>query len=375
MTQLSIRLDGRVGSFAVSAAFETAPGITALFGHSGAGKTTLLKMIAGMIRPETGRIATADRVLFDDRSGIDVAICDRQIGFVFQDGRLFPHLSVERNLTYARWAGRRATERPFGEVVSLLQIDHLLGRAPGTLSGGERQRIAIGRALLSDPQLLLMDEPLSSLDLARRQEILPYLEAIRDETRIPILYVSHEIDEVARLADTLVVLSKGRTVAAGPTAEVFSRLDLGPALGRHEAGALVEGAVVSNDAAFATSLVEVDGEQLELAASGLEPGRRVRLRIRARDVAIARSRPENLSIRNSVPVVIEQIEEEAGAFAEMSLRLRHQRLRARITRKSVAELELKPGDEVFALLKAISLERRAIFEDSADGRAKPLTKR
>lgn len=364
MTRLIIDLAGKVGSFPVSARFETAAGITALFGHSGAGKTTILKMIAGMIRPDSGRVVAGDHVLFDRRSGIDIAVPDRQIGFVFQDGRLFPHLSVERNLTYARWAGRRNADRSFKEVVALLDLERHLGRRPGTLSGGERQRVAIGRALLSDPQLLLMDEPLSSLDIPRRQEILPYLEAIREKTRIPILYVSHEIDEVARLADTLVVLSAGKTVAAGPTAEVFGRLDLGPALGRHEAGALVEGTIVGNDPDYGTSLVDVDGGMLEIAATGLQPGVRVRLRIRARDVAIARDKPTGLSIRNSLPVVIEQIAAEQGAYAEMALRLGDQTLRARITRKSVAELELKAGDRVFALLKAISLERRAVMADS-----------
>lgn len=364
MTQLNIDVTGKVGSFPVSARFETTDGITALFGHSGAGKTTVLKMIAGMVRPDGGKVVVGDRVLFDRQSGVDIAVPDRQIGFVFQDGRLFPHLSVERNLTYARWAGRRRAERPFEEVVALLDLEQHLDRRPGTLSGGERQRVAIGRALLSDPQLLLMDEPLSSLDIPRRQEILPYLEAIREKTRIPVLYVSHEIDEVARLADTLVVLSAGKTIAVGPTAEVFGRLDLGPALGRHEAGALVEGTIVGNDTRYGTSQVDVDGGVLEIAAAGLQPGGRVRLRIRARDVAIAREKPSGLSIRNSVPVLIEEIAAEQGAYAEMALRLGGQTLRARITRKSVAELELKAGDRVYALLKAISLERRAVMTDT-----------
>lgn len=364
MSELSIDLAGKAGAFPISAQFEASGGITALFGHSGAGKTTVLKMIAGMIRPERGHVIAAGRVLFDQKSGVDVAVPDRQIGFVFQDGRLFPHLSVERNLTYARWAGRRSAARSMDEVVKLLDLEQHLGRRPGTLSGGERQRVAIGRALLSDPQLLLMDEPLSSLDLPRRQEILPYLEAVREKTGVPILYVSHEIDEVARLADTLVVLSSGRTVAVGATAEVFGRLDLGPALGRHEAGALVEGSVVGSDDEYGTSLVKVGGENLEIAAAGLPVGGRVRLRIRARDVAIARKKPAGLSIRNCVPVAIEQIAAEQGAFAELALLLGDQTLRARITRKSLAELELKQGDRVFALLKAISLERKAVMTDT-----------
>ncbi len=190
-------------------------GVTALFGHSGAGKTTLLKMIAGTLRPESGRIAVGDFTLFDAERGINLPPEKRRIGYVFQEARLFPHMSVKRNLTYARWAGRRQATRSFDEVVALLGIGHLLDRRPSTLSGGERQRVAIGRALLSDPALLLLDEPLSSLDHARRQEILPFIERLRDESHVPIVYVSHEIDEVARLADQIVLLSAGRVTASG----------------------------------------------------------------------------------------------------------------------------------------------------------------
>lgn len=357
MTGLSVTVEGRAGNFAIHAEFEAGRGITALFGPSGAGKTTVLKMIAGMIRPAKGRIAVGGSVLFDHAAGVDLAPNKRQIGFVFQDGRLFPHLSVRRNLTYARWAGRRAASRPFDEVVALLGLQELLDRAPGTLSGGERQRVAIGRALLADPALLLMDEPLSSLDHARRRSLLPYLEAIREETRIPIVYVSHETEEVARLADTLVVMADGQVLAAGPARDVFGRLDLGPILGDEEAGALIEGIVRSVDAEFGIVHVDVAGEPLELVARALRPGQLVRMRVRARDVAISRIRPPAMSVRNVIRCAIEDIVEDGGPYAELALRVGSQHLRSRITRKSADELHLAAGQEAFALLKAVSIER------------------
>ncbi len=360
MSVLEVSVAGQAGEFRLKADFEAAPGITALFGHSGAGKTTILKMISGMTRPSAGRIVADGKVLFDAATGVDLAPPRRQLGFVFQDGRLFPHLSVRRNLTYARWAGKRRATRPFEEVVALLGLESHLERSPATLSGGERQRVAIGRALLSDPAILLMDEPLSSLDQARRQDILPYIEAIRDETLIPIVYVSHEIDEVARLADTVVLMEQGSVLAAGPATEIFGRLDLGDKLGRQEAGALVEGMVTAIDPAFGVAVITVGDSRLELIGEGFVSGETVRLRVRARDVAIAREPQPGLSIRNQIPCVIEEIVGADPAFMEIALKLGKQRLRARITRKSVAELELAPGQNVVALLKAVSVERRVI---------------
>lgn len=358
---LSVSIKARAGNFPVEVAFASGPGITVLFGHSGAGKTTVLKAIAGMLKPEEGRIVLGETVFFDSDGGNDIQVQRRRTGFVFQDGRLFPHLSVARNLRYASWAARRRSPRDFDEVVELLGLRGHLDRMPAGLSGGERQRVAIGRALLSDPAILLMDEPLSSLDNARRQEILPYLEAVRDEAGIPIVYVSHEIGEVARLADTLVVMSEGRTVASGPGAEVFARLDLGPALGRHEASVLIEGRVQRLDDHWGTVMVDVDGQTMELAATDMRPGHAVRLRVRARDVAVARERPSGLSIRNCLAASVAEIVTDDGPFAELSLLLGQQKLRARVTRKSVAELDLKVGDPVHALLKAISVERRAMI--------------
>jgi molybdate transport system ATP-binding protein len=358
---LSVSVSGEAGSFPVEAHFEAGRGITALFGASGAGKTTVLKMIAGTNRPHTGRIVAGGRVLFDRAAGVDLAPSKRQVGFVFQDGRLFPHLSVRRNLDYARWAGRRAAVRPFAEVAALLGLEHHLDRSPDTLSGGERQRVAIGRALLSDPAILILDEPLSSLDHARRGEIMPYLEAIREETSIPILYVSHEIDEIARLADTLVVMTGGKTIAAGPAPQVFGNPNVLPILGRERAGSLIEGIVTAIDAGFGLANVDAEGAALEIPADGLRVGQHVRLRIQANDVAIAATRPEDLSVRNIIRCQIDTISSDAGSpHCSIGLAIGSQRLQARITRKSLVELGLGVGGTVHALLKAVSVERHAM---------------
>lgn len=355
MSALDVEIEGRAGSFAIEAAFSAGSGITALFGPSGAGKTTILKMIAGMVRPHSGRIVADGRTLFDSAAGIDLSPPARRVGFVFQDGRLFPHLSVRSNLTYARWAGRRRAVRPLDEVVALLGLEAHLERLPATLSGGERQRVAIGRALLSDPALLLMDEPLSSLDRARRAEILPYLEMIRAQTRIPILYVSHETGEVARLADTVVLVDGGRVSAVGAAATVLGAYGFAHGLDESEASALIEGRVVETDADYATATVTVDGGRIELTGQGFPVGSRLRLRVRASDVAIATAPHDGLSIRNQIPCAVEDIRSE-GAYAIVALALGGQRLLARITRKSATMLALAPGMRVIALLKAVSVD-------------------
>jgi molybdate transport system ATP-binding protein len=213
---LTVEVEKQLGEFFLQAAFDVAGGVTALFGPSGAGKTAIINMIAGLTRPDRGRIVLDGEVLFDDEAGIDVAAWRRRIGCVFQEGRLFPHLSVRHNLDYGRWMSGHATDpNAFGHVVALLNIGHLLDRRPGKLSGGERQRVAIGRALLMLPRLLLLDEPLASLDAARKADILPYLERLRDEARVPMIYVSHDAGEVRRLATRVVMLDGGRVTASG----------------------------------------------------------------------------------------------------------------------------------------------------------------
>ncbi|MEJ5899252.1 molybdenum ABC transporter ATP-binding protein [Ochrobactrum teleogrylli] len=355
MSGLFVSIKGRNGKFAVEADFAAGGGVTALFGHSGAGKTTLLKMIAGTLRPESGRIAVGDFALFDADKGIDLPPEKRRIGYVFQEARLFPHMSVKRNLTYARWAGHRQATRNFDEVVTLLGIEQLLDRRPTTLSGGERQRVAIGRALLSDPALLLLDEPLSSLDHARRQEILPFIERLRDESRVPVVYVSHEIDEVARLADEIVLLSGGKVTASGEAAEIFPLIDEGDG-----AGVLLEGTVASYDQSYKLAEIDLGGALFQLTDAGLKHGMHVRLRVRARDVSLARQAPDAISIRNVLPVIITGIEAGEGPNAQVSLDFHGRHLEARLTRRSVDDLGLRAGERVVALVKAVSVDRAAI---------------
>jgi molybdate transport system ATP-binding protein len=352
--------DERAG-FRLDVAFQSVGAVTALFGRSGAGKTTVVQMVAGLRRPAAGRIELNGRTLFDGGSRTDLPPRRRHVGLVSQEPRLFPHLSVRSNLLYGQWAGRRRSAIKLPAVLALLGLEQLQERRPDTLSGGEAQRVAIGRALLAGPEILLMDEPLSQLDGARRAEILPYLDRLANEGDVPILYVSHSVDEVARLADTMVVLSEGRVIASGPVEEVFARIDLGAATGRYEAGVVLTGAVIGHDHPYALTQLAIGAGTLTVPELDKAPGEQVRLRVRARDVALALSPPEASSIRNVIAAEVASLSLEEGAFAEVLLTLPDrgsigQHLRARITRKSAVELGLAPGARVFALVKSVSVE-------------------
>ena len=281
---LSIAARQRQGAFTLDVGFESAGRLTALFGPSGSGKTSLVNLIAGLVKPQQARIAVDGRVLTDTQAGIVLPAHRRRVGYVFQDARLFPHLSVEQNLRYGRFF-TPAAERyaAFEQVVELLGISHLLTRRPLSLSGGEKQRVAIGRALLASPKLMLMDEPLAALDDARKAEIIPYIERLRDETGIPIVYVSHSVAEVARLATDIVVLSHGRVAASGPAEEVLARLDLIPDAERGEGGSTVELEVLAHEDSGLTRLASKGGEW-RLPHVEAMPGGRVRARGRARGV-------------------------------------------------------------------------------------------
>ena len=341
--------------FALAVAFDSPGGVTALFGRSGAGKSTIAGLLAGLVRPDRGRIQVGDEVLVDTAAGIFVPPHRRRIGSVFQDGRLFPHLTVRQNLLYGAWfQGRRASGQPLADIVELLGIGPLLDRRPATLSGGEKQRVAIGRALLMGPRLLVLDEPLAALDQARKDEILPYLERLRDETRLPMVYVSHSRDEVVRLADQLVMIEAGKVVAAGPIGEVMSRFD--PAAGT-EPGAVLAVTVSAIDGPHGLARLDFPGGSLSVPAGRLVLGQRLRVQLRARDVAIATARPEGLSILNILPATILDMTDAGPTAVGLRLDCGGTVLVAQITRLSAETLALAPGRAVHALIKSVSFDR------------------
>jgi molybdate transport system ATP-binding protein len=357
---LSVAVRHRFGSFVLDAAFDSAGGLTALFGRSGAGKTSLINAIAGLLRPERGRIIVDGAVLTDTERGVFVPARRRRIGYVFQEGRLFPHLTVRQNLLYGSWfAPKSGAADEVDRVIDLLGIGALLQRRPAHLSGGEKQRVAIGRALLARPRLLVMDEPLASLDEARKTEILPYIERLRDEASVPIVYVSHQVAEVARLATTLVVLSEGRVAAIGPTEAIMGRIDLFPLTGRAEAGAILATRVAGHDPAFGLTTLRAAAGELRVPHLDLPVGAALRVRIRARDVMIALQPPEGLSALNVLPGIVAEIGRTDGPIVEMRLDCAGEALIARLTRRSVETLGLAPGRPVYAVIKSIAFDHHA----------------
>ncbi len=330
-------------------------GVTALFGHSGSGKTTLLRLIAGLDHAPVGRLVIGDSVWQDKAQGIFVPPHRRSIGYVFQEASLFEHLSVQGNLAYGQKRAPSA-QNAFQQdaVTSLLGIGALLSRRPASLSGGERQRVAIARALLAGPQLLLMDEPLAALDPARKQEILPFLERLRAELQIPMIYVSHSPDEVARLADHLVVMEQGRAIAQGPLAETLARLDLPIRLG-DDVGAVIDATVIEHDARWHLARVEFPGGALWVRDAGQPIGHRLRVRILARDVSLSHQAPLGSSILNSLSAeIIALAEDNHPAVTLVRLSIGGTPLLARISRRSAAALALEPGAKVCAQVKAVA---------------------
>ncbi|MCL7465683.1 molybdenum ABC transporter ATP-binding protein [Phaeovulum sp. NW3] len=356
---LSVDLHHRLPGFALQVAFEAPPGVTVLFGHSGSGKSTVINAVAGLLRPDRGRIALDGTVLLDTGAGVMLPPHRRRMGYVFQDGRLFPHLSVRQNLLYGRWFAPRVPGAELDRVVDMLGIGPLLARRPGALSGGEKQRVAIGRAILSNPRLLLMDEPLAALDEARKAEILPYLERLRDEWRLPILYVSHSVAEVARLATTVVLLDGGRVVATGPAAAVLADPAMAPAMGPREAGAMISARLVAQEDDGLTRF-ETGGGPIWLPQVRAAAGARLRLRILAHDVMLATRRPRDISALNILSATVEGIAPGDGPGALVRLRVGDEVLLARVTRRSAVALDLAPGRAVFAVLKTVSVAQENV---------------
>ena len=357
---LRVEIAHPFAGFRLGVSFEAPPGITALFGRSGTGKTTVVNAVSGLLRPARGRIELAGEILFDSRLGVNLPVHRRRLGYVFQDGRLFPHLSVRQNLTYgARFAPRGAQGPSLEEVCALLGIGALLERRPGSLSGGEKQRVAIGRALLSRPRMLLMDEPLAALDAARKEEILPYLERLRDRTEIPVLYVSHSVAEVARLATFVVVLESGQVARAGTAERVLSDPATVRQIGLREAGAVLGATVIRHHPDGLTELA-VSGGRLFLPETDAPEGAQLRVRILAHDVIVALEAPHGLSALNVLPCEILALRSGGGPGVMVQLRCGSDRLLARITRRSAEALGLAPGMRVFAVAKSVSVARTDI---------------
>ncbi len=353
---LSFLLRHRFPSVRMDMAFEVpTPGVAVLFGASGAGKSTIILAIAGLLRPDQCRVVVDDAVLADTASGLWLPPEARRIGLVFQDARLFPHMSVRTNL---RFGFRRSGKGPVGfdDIVDLLAIGHLLGRRPHTLSGGERQRVAIGRALLAQPKLLLMDEPLASLDAARKAEIMPYLAQLKTALNLPVVYVTHALEEAAQLADSMVLIEAGRVVGCGPLPEIAARADL-PLAQRDDAAAVLLCRVAEHEPARQLSRLEGGGASFWVPLLDTPLGAPCRLRIPAREVILAARAPDAISLHNVVPGKVRQITGDAvrrSVLVEIALPCGG--LIARVTQDAIVRLALSPGEPVLALIKSTSIE-------------------
>lgn len=356
---LSVSLTHRLGQFDLDVSFRAPAGLTVLFGQSGSGKTTVINAVAGLLKVQAGRVALDDWVLEDSAQRIWLPPHRRNLGYIFQESRLFPHFTVRQNLRYARWFARRGAQgESLSRVVEMLGIGHLLDRRPALLSGGEKQRVAIGRALLAAPRLILADEPLAALDEARKAEIMPYFERLRDEVAVPILYVSHSPAEVARLGTTVVALQNGKVERMGPPAEVFGDPTFAPA-GVRGIGAVLEARVVAHHADGLSELAAGEA-RLFLAHVDLAPGKTLRIRIAAHEVMLSLHRPEGVSALNILPGHVEAVRPGDGPGAIVSVQTSAGRVLSRVTQRSVAALGLEPGVACHALVKTVAIASRDI---------------
>jgi molybdate transport system ATP-binding protein len=349
-------------AFSFDVAFRSDAGVTALFGPSGSGKSTTIRLLAGLDKPDRGYIRAGEALLLDTAHKVWSPKHRRRIGMVFQDAQLLPHLNVRTNLTYGRWFTPEDERRiEFDAVVDVLGIGHLLTRRPMTLSGGERQRVAIGRALLTTPRLLLMDEPLASLDAARKLEIMPFIERLRDEFRIPIVYVSHAVDEVARLASFVVRLDRGRVVAVGPTVDVLAAAPAGGEADRFDVLSILSGTIDRYVAEHAVTVIAHPAGEMVVPGRVGAPGDRAVVQVRATNVALATGAIGTMSIRTVLRGRIAELRSDVGPFVLATIVLSGgARLSAYLTRLAVADMQLAIGSQVQALVKSVSIEERGI---------------
>ena len=348
-------------AFTLDAQFELpTPGVVALFGRSGCGKTTLVNVIAGLLNADTGRVALDETVLLDTGRGIDVPPERRRIGYVFQDSRLFPHLRVAANLRYGQKRARAAAFVDLDLVADLLDLGPLMNRRTHELSGGERQRVAIGRALLSQPALLLLDEPLASLDASRREEVLPYLETLRDKLAIPMVYVSHNFDEVLRVATHLVLMEAGKTIAQGDLGEMSLHPRIRAIIGADAVGAIVDGKVLGMNASSGLTRVQVGDGELNVHYDGVAPGTKLRVQLLSRDIIVATQPPQHLSVRNSLKGVVTSVTDDVDDSNLIAIDIGGTMIMARVTRAATRELGLVAGLPVWALVKTASLRPHPI---------------
>lgn len=347
---------------------ETIPssGITAIFGRSGAGKTSIINMISGLLKPDSGLIKIGEDTLFDPKQNINLRPEKRQIGYVFQDARLFPHMTVEKNLKY----GQKINDKDkYDEIISFLDLEAFLCRYPKELSGGEKQRVAIGRALLCCPKLLIMDEPTASLDFPRRQEIISYLLRLNKALQIPVLYVSHNLDEISQLADHMLLLDKGKIIKNGPLVDVWGSEHMRPWFSSKEQSSLLIGEMTGKQGEYSLTQLDVDGEKIWVPSFIEEKSStKLQLKVFADDIFITKSRPCDSSIQNIIPVTIDAILPIEGSidFCHVILRISKQTLLAKISQWAVDKLLLTPKQQVFAQIKNLTILKNNFIENMND---------